>query len=446
MVDREVYIFDPNRIKGRAPTLKILRNGVSFGASLRRVPVDWFLTGSIAAVMLVALVGGLRRRASTNELSSTLTTLGIFGTFLGVSYALIRFDPGNIQDSVPGLLAGMRTAFLTSVLGVLLAISVRFRLIFPKASSGPGVARGRTLDHVVQSLETQAATLRANGEHLVAIQRSLAGDGDTTLLSQFRLMRQEANDHSRQMLDAFGEFAKQLAENNSKALITALQEVIRDFNTKLNEQFGENFKELNRAVGELVRWQEQYRLQIERQTQLLETVATGTETVKRAFADVQERAVVFSATAGDLKGILETNAQISTDLDARLKAFHEMSVKAGEALPSIEKHLDLLTKEFSRQVIEATSNSLDATKTLRESLERAAAEFQEELRDSHLQNRQLIQAQLRAFDEDLGKALTKSLESLGTQLATLSGHFVKDYQPLTERLRQVVRLAEGGSA
>jgi len=40
-----------------------------------------------------------------------------------------------------------------------------------------------------------------------------------------------------------------MAENNSKALIEALQEVIRDFNAKINEQFGENFKQLNEAVG-----------------------------------------------------------------------------------------------------------------------------------------------------------------------------------------------------
>ena len=55
------------------------------------------------------------------------------------------------------------------------------------------------------------------------------------------------------------EFMAKMAENNSKALIQALQEVIRDFNTKISEQFGDNFNQLNSAVGQLLVWQERYR-------------------------------------------------------------------------------------------------------------------------------------------------------------------------------------------
>ena len=43
---------------------------------------------------------------------------------------------------------------------------------------------------------------------------------------------------------AFKDFAEKVAENNSKALVEALEEVIRDFNTKISEQFGDNFKQL----------------------------------------------------------------------------------------------------------------------------------------------------------------------------------------------------------
>ena len=43
-----------------------------------------------------------------------------------------------------------------------------------------------------------------------------------------------------------------MADGNSKALISALQDVIRDFNVKISEQFGDNFKQLNVAVGRLL--------------------------------------------------------------------------------------------------------------------------------------------------------------------------------------------------
>ena len=41
---------------------------------------------------------------------------------------------------------------------------------------------------------------------------------------------------------SFGDFAKLQAENNTKALVEAIREVIGDFNTKLNEQFTKTLK------------------------------------------------------------------------------------------------------------------------------------------------------------------------------------------------------------
>ena len=41
----------------------------------------------------------------------------------------------------------------------------------------------------------------------------------------------------------------------------------------------------------------------------------------------------------------------------------------------------------------------------------------------------------------MGKEMKKALETLGGQLAALSGKFVQDYTPLTENLREVVKIA-----
>ena len=46
------------------------------------------------------------------------------------------------------------------------------------------------------------------------------------------------------------------------------------------------------------------------------------------------------------------------------------------------------------------------------------------------------------LDEALRVELTKALEVLGRQLATLSEKFVSDYKPLTEKLSKIVRIAE----
>ncbi len=75
-------------------------------------------------------------------------------------------------------------------------------------------------------------------------------------------MRQESRDGLVTLKTSFDDFLKSAAENNSKALIQALQEVIRDFNAKINEQFGDNFKQLNAAVEKILVWQEKYRQQL----------------------------------------------------------------------------------------------------------------------------------------------------------------------------------------
>ncbi|WP_367279518.1 hypothetical protein [Helicobacter sp. UBA3407] len=47
-----------------------------------------------------------------------LTSLGILGTFIGISIGLATFNPSDIDSSIANLLAGMKTAFYTSLAGM----------------------------------------------------------------------------------------------------------------------------------------------------------------------------------------------------------------------------------------------------------------------------------------------------------------------------------------
>ncbi|PFP21772.1 hypothetical protein COJ96_25520, partial [Bacillus sp. AFS073361] len=82
--------------------------------------------------------------------------------------------------------------------------------------------------------------------------------------TQLKLMRQEQVDELRSLRTSFETFSQKMAEDGSKALIEALKEVIRDFNTQINEQFGENFKHLNASVEKLVIWQQQYKEELDK--------------------------------------------------------------------------------------------------------------------------------------------------------------------------------------
>src|SRR5580692_3767088 len=56
-----------------------------------------------------------------------LTMLGIFGCFLGIAIGLLDFDTKNIQESVPNLLAGVKTSFWASIFGILGALTIKVR-------------------------------------------------------------------------------------------------------------------------------------------------------------------------------------------------------------------------------------------------------------------------------------------------------------------------------
>jgi hypothetical protein len=47
-----------------------------------------------------------------------MTAVGILGTFTGIVLGLMDFDTFQIQASIPMLLTGMKTAFMTSVVGL----------------------------------------------------------------------------------------------------------------------------------------------------------------------------------------------------------------------------------------------------------------------------------------------------------------------------------------
>jgi methyl-accepting chemotaxis protein len=58
------------------------------------------------------------RRKWIGQLPSIISTLGVLGTFAGITRGLISFDTDHLDTSIPVLLSGLKTAFFTSLLGM----------------------------------------------------------------------------------------------------------------------------------------------------------------------------------------------------------------------------------------------------------------------------------------------------------------------------------------
>ena len=199
-----------------------------------------------------------------------IASLGVLGTFLGISYGLLQFNSADIEASVPILLGGMRTAFLTSVIGMIWSMYLKYQqnkkekeYYQQQAKVDNDATIGQLIGYLQlkdkQDAEKELA-VRAYQERLLAsiqeINKSLVGDGDSSVITQVQLIKskiqdgfEKRNEQSQkehgELIGEFREFAKNMAENNSKAFIEALNNTIHDFNEKIQEQFGENFKQLN---------------------------------------------------------------------------------------------------------------------------------------------------------------------------------------------------------
>jgi hypothetical protein len=210
-----------------------------------------FTDVSIVIILLLAI--GLHSRWNRRAAAAgpaLLTTVGIFFCFAGITWGLVDLAPDDLRDSVPHLLQGIRTSFWASVFGIGCALTIKLRLLFfgEPALATSGVPAGATIDDLVAQLRK--------------LERSVAGTDDSALLGQVKLSRIDSNERLEALNRSFQRFADDVVEANLEALVQALTKIVRDFDSRLNEQFGQNFKDLNSAVAKLVVWQKQYEQQL----------------------------------------------------------------------------------------------------------------------------------------------------------------------------------------
>jgi hypothetical protein len=405
-----------------------------------RLPVltQWAVTLMLSAGLIIHLFA--YNEWTVHDAPSIFTTSGIFFTFVGIAEGLIGFDAQNVGASLPALLSGLQTAFVASVVGVGIALTIKLRYIL------------FGLRKKASQTSTEGATVDDLLNQMVAVQQSLVGADDSTLLSQIKLTRQDTNDRLDSLRKSQSDFMATMAENNSKALIQALQEVIRDFNTKISDQFGENFKHLNDAVGQLLVWQESYRLQL---SEMIVQQASSAESMKTAterYGVLVSKAETFSAISNQLATLLKSLDEQRSQIEESLKSLGQLLTTASGSLPQIENKIVQLTEQMTFGVKHHQDEITKAVRDGAVELQGAIGDVKKLMLQTTQTTNQEVNAhvkqladktseQIVKLDAALERELTKAISSLGSQLTALSQRFVDDYRPLTDRLREVVALA-----
>ena len=288
----------------------------------------------ICALIAACFFKCIRERKLHKFSQSTTTVLGIVGTFIGISIGLFDFNPDDIEKSVRTLLFGLQTAFITSIVGIVATLATRtLPVMFPRIVREPSEDRpeGATVQTLADFLHQQIETGKANHEktleRLESIRASVSGEGDTSMLTQIQKLRTTFTDKQDELIREFRDFAETMAEANSQKLIEALEEVMRDFNAKINEQFGDNFKQLNEAVGALVGWQDKNKEQTERMIEQFDRAVAGIDQVRESIARTQ-------ASLSQMAERSEAITEAAEKLDPILTAIQEQRQRHGRLFES----------------------------------------------------------------------------------------------------------------
>lgn len=397
----------------------------------------------VAIVLLLSLYFHFRvySEKTANSAPAILTSIGIFGTFFGIALGLAGFDTLDIEASVPNLIEGLKTAFWSSIFGLFGALSIKLRQVL----------------EYIKSIDTKNKVKTASISDLAAllldIKDMIKDSGLLHLDASLEKSNQSLLAGIGDLKQGVSTYQKEMAEANSKALINALETLLKDFNNQINVQYGENFLKLNEAVEQMIIWQNNYRLEL--QKLLDEQVANGDllNEATKAYAEMVKHTQAFDKVAATLGGVLSGLDKQSQALGDYLQTLADLINNAGGGLPQLENRVMTLTEGLARSVelhqtqmqefLTGGANKITASLEL---LESALGEnFKQNLdkqQEITIATLNRTEQQLVRMDTAMEQELTKALNSFGVQLASLSEKFVADYAPLTDKLAKIVQIAE----
>ena len=291
-------------------------------------------------LFVVALLAmALRRAAALQGAAPTLlTTLGILGTFLGVAIGLLDFDANRVEASVPALLEGLKLAFVTSIVGIFLAAVLRLLQVL-----APGPAQGDTSEVAAPDPEAKAI-------QLLGQQRDAAHDVAEAVRNLDRRLDARLEQQHRALTGTLDSMAERITEMSSGHLVEALERVIRDFNSRLGEQFGENFRRLDDSVARLVEWQERYREQMDSLHRAFDQAREGVEQAEDSLERMTGQALQITRHVEDQDATLSSLRRETVELEALLGSIAALRDRAIEAFPAMDARLEAMLENIESAV------------------------------------------------------------------------------------------------
>lgn len=264
------------------------------------------------------------------------------------------------------------------------------------------------------------------------------------------------------MREQFKKFTDEMANNNVKALVEAVEQVMRDFNTKINEQLWQSFLELKNAIDNLLVWQNEYKNNIISQTESMKTskeqLESSSEVIEKSrkiFEDISKKSETFSWISESLWNELKTLNNSLEILKNGLNEFDSIAKNNKESTETMINSIDSLKNNFvskAENIITETENHI---KTINENFKNQANNFEKthseilekmknDISENNRQNwEQLwkiittLNWQVWKLDEELQRELNNSLTSLWTEIEAIARAFTMELAKLNDILKDL---------
>ncbi len=408
--------------------------------------IGWF----VIAVFLCGMVWLARKEYKSVEEStfldykSTIVSLGILGTFIGIFLGLWNFDPNKIQTSVPALLEGLKVAFVTSIAGM--GIAVCLTIIERQKHGGATDDETELLKNISQTLNNISQSQRREWPEVDLLQnirettnkiQEMQGESSEALITQIKLFRQESHDaHSgtitllteqfSQTNQSLGQAIEALSRGATEEIIKALEAVIQDFNRNLTEQFGENFKQLNEACLQLVQWQQGYRDVLMESHEKLTSLFNALEVIRQIQEQIGQRNEQVIAVHEQLKDIIETFSNQANGLSALLERYADLGGQAQGMFEAVQTGVTGTTdrlKEFSETMQQTFMEQSKA-------MARQLGDFSQEMQRT-------VGAQSQTLSQLTERQLPGALKQLEDSLVALTEKFAENYREFLDRSKEI---------
>ena len=355
----------------------------------------------------------LQHKRVADYFPTIISTLGVLFTFAGITIGLVNFNPDDLTKSIPELLSGLKTAFFTSLLGMIGSIilsSIINKLFDDKGSSDSEVAAAR----IVNAVETMSRT---------------SNQAVKDLRDDVKKQAQDQASFHRVVGDNFDRIKQN--ENQLATVITALAAELQGFGQKVNNltsaldtlitiqrsqdgsmaDIKSAFANLNSSSDTLITIQRsqdssmaEIKNAIESLTSSLGNVEESTAGQLAALATIATQTAALTNIDHNVGEVLDITSGMSSaqdEISAEVKSFgdklHAEVVEIEDSMSKTNKLLEQKFDEFSELLKKSN------TEALVEVMKKVTEEFQTQM--NALINK-LIQEN---FDQ-----LNKSVERLNT--------------------------------